>query len=107
MNEADALVESGYADSLAANLITVEPYVLTVDGRTIKVDPYYTGKNDKRFGIACRQADALVDFLQIKHDMLWVEGWLQLPVNPENMSMRERLLTNIKWCFEQLGKDND
>lgn len=103
---AKALVQCGYAKEITTDGITEFLIYKKVKawydpkGKLKAVCPFLDTLEGRR------QLDALVDYLQIKHDMLWVEGWLDLPVNAEAMSMRERMIATVKWCFEQLeGKE--
>ena len=104
---AEALVECGYADDINEDHIAIAhqcgEFGDDVDWEFRPVQ-YDADTLEGR-----RQADALDDWLG-RHELeLWKEGGLKvINFQPEDtFSEHQWRLDRIKWCFEQLEKDND
>ena len=103
MNIAEALVECGYADDINQDHIAIAhqcgEYGEDVDWEFRPVEW------DKDTLEGRRQADALEDWLSTNKNEYWTESVLH--IDDGRGRLHQWRLDRIKWCFEQLEKDND
>lgn len=97
---AQALVEHGYAHSIAGNEISLrandsEEYKDTFG--YIDIDPFSDTLEGRR------QADALEDWLYYKQFNIWAKS-SGAACGPQHEHFHQWRLDRIRWCFEQLTK---
>lgn len=74
-------------------------------------DPFYSGDHVYRECLSRRQADALEDWLTLNHYPLWNRSELdaespEKPYSENGAFWYQHRRNKLKWCFEQLEKDN-
>lgn len=94
---AEALVECGYAKRLGVSGVHDGYFIGVMDGFDQVVNPFIDTIESRR------QADALEDWLFVNQTHLWGQS----ANNDVGGERRQWRLDRIKYCFEQMGKDNE
>jgi len=102
MNYAEALVECGYADDWE-EITDFKDSVILLKVKTgirrEECNPFADTLEGRR------QADALENWLSTNKNEYWTESVLH--IDDGRGRLHQWRLDRIKWCFEQLEKDND
>lgn len=109
---AEALVECHYAKEFKLNEITGQ-WMVSHQANSINedYDLYYPVCFDQDTLEGRRQADALEDWLTLNHYPLWNRSELdaespEKPYSENGAFWYQHRRNKLKWCFEQLEKDN-